>query len=365
MLLFYSHDCSAYSLLILLAITCVHLYFKIFIRGEDGIFKILLFIFVSALLINASYAGFYILFLQTLHTLIFKRHLFIQFTGALLAVILIYWPNLPLLYMYFSRSMFVQFVSFQTGFKNVFIIINTFSNHEILAWLCLSLLVVPIINRAVRYRGSNFKSDYLLIVLWLVIPVIPLLFIATDEPNLAAGPLLFVLPAYYIVLIFSIERLGLKPDYTKVLIAILILFFSMTVQLNPVKNNSNSKAVSFVKEQKNGETLVISGSFDQLLPFAYYYNRTYFANTNDHLKYHLTDSLLRSEGIYFCKGLTDYLKINEPGKTRTIYLESARENRSAAHRIFDDLNSKFKSHTIGPVNSTYTIHVFENPVFVN
>src|ERR1700758_4354644 len=67
LLLYYSHDCRVYSLFVLLTLLSFYYYLEIICSNRTTLFKQILFVVFSTLLIYAHYFGFFALIIQGIH----------------------------------------------------------------------------------------------------------------------------------------------------------------------------------------------------------------------------------------------------------------------------------------------------------
>src|ERR1700756_4288998 len=78
LLLYYSHDCRVYSLFVLLTLLSFYYYLEIICSDRVTLFKQILFLVFSTLLIYAHYFGFFVLIIQGAHLLFFHRKQFLK-----------------------------------------------------------------------------------------------------------------------------------------------------------------------------------------------------------------------------------------------------------------------------------------------
>ena len=300
LLLYYSHDCRVYSLFVLLSLLSFYYYFEVLYDDRRTILKQILFVFFSTLLIYAHYFGFFILGFQGLHLLLFNKQRFFKMGINYLFVLVFYLPCFFNLFTRFNASVKGTWVEPPSGIESLYNMLWSFSNAPVITVTYIAILVFTLIKILINKAYLRLKENSLtiLILFWVLIPFFGMFLVSYWVPMYISRYLIFALPAYYILLVLCIETIFRKAVYCNTLLAVLILCFAFTNNLNPDKKQPIVEALNIIKQHKDSNTLIVIGSYDIIPTIAYHYNKAYFSSIEEGKEYHLTDSLLRVDNIY-------------------------------------------------------------------
>lgn len=344
LLLYYAHDCRVYSLFVLLGLMSSYYYLEVLNDDRRTLLKQGLFVLFSTLLIYAHYFGFIVLAVQIIHLLLVKRGVFLKTSINYFFVLVFYLPCILNVFTRFNDSVKGTWVEPPSGIESLYNMLWAFSNAPVVTVTCIAVLVFSLIKNVVTkaYKNVKEKSPVVLILIWFLVPFFGMFFISYYMPMYISRYLVFVLPAYYILLAYSFELLIKKVIYLNALLAILILCFAFTSNLNPDKKQPVFEAIKIIKQNKDYATLVVIGSYEIIPTIAYNYNRTYFSAIAAGKQYHLTDSLLRTDNLYCTYNPAEIEGLLNAKFTKVIYLGFDEKTNSTEYPILNRINSAYK-----------------------
>jgi len=343
LLLYYSHDCRVYSLFVLLTLLSVYYYLEVICSNRITFFKQILFVVFSTLLIYAHYFGFFVLIIQGTHLLFFHKKQFLKTSLNYLIILILYLPCIFNMVMRFGASIKGTWVEPPSGIDSLYNMLWSFSNFPFITVTCIAILFFGGIKAIISKAYLKWKEDssVILILGWFLIPFFCMFFISYRMPMYISKYLIFILPAYYILIALCCETLFKKAVYCNVILTALILCFAFTNDLNPDKKQPIFEAINIIKQHKDNNTLVIIGS-DQILPtIAYHYNRAYFSLVADGKEYYLTDSLLRADNVYCIYNPAEIQHLLTGRFTKVIYLGLDGKSNSSDYPLVSTINAAY------------------------
>ncbi|MHB8401761.1 MAG: hypothetical protein ACYDCN_07075 [Bacteroidia bacterium] len=229
------------------------------------------------------------------------------------------------------------------GIDTLYNMLWSFSNFPFIAVSCIGILVFALIKALFNksYLRTKENSPTMLVLLWFLIPFLGMFFISYWIPMYISRYLIFALPAYYILLVLSVESLLKNNVSCNALLAILVLCFAFTIELNPSKTEPIRDAVEVIKQHKDKNTLVVIGSEDMLPNVAYHYNRDYFASISDGKEHHLTDSLLKADNVYCTYNPAEVEQLLTGRFTKVIYLATDEKSNAPDYPILKVINASY------------------------
>jgi len=340
LLLYYSHDCRVYSLFTLLSLLSVYYYLEVINGTKRMLWEQILFISTSTLLIYAHYFGFFVLFFQGAHLLFLQRKQLLKMSINYLAVLVLYLPCIFNMIARLGVSIKGTWLGPPSGIESLYNMLWAFSNAPVVTVIGMAILLFALIKSIINkgYLRLEENSVTVLILFWFLIPFLGMFFISYWVPMYISRYLIFILPAYYILLVLGVETLVKKAIYCNIILAGLVLAFAFTNKLNPDKKQPVFEVMNNIKSYKDNNTLVVIGSYDFIPTIAYHYNQTYFSSIADRKEYHLTDSLLRTDNIY-CTHNAEEIKPLLTGKfNKIIYLGFDEKSNSPDYPILNAIN---------------------------
>ncbi len=358
---YYSHDCRVYTLFLLLTVISVYYLIKIIDVGSTNWDKIL-FCFVNILIIYAHYFGFIVWFIELLYVLFYGRKYLKQFVFLLGISIVFY---LPQMLIFFER--FQQSAKEGTWLKEVVSIENlynrlwSFCNMPVVVVFCIVLLVATLTKYLFfKYKNAQniSKPKIQLISIWFFVPYVLMFIISYKLPVYLERYLIFIAPAFYILISYSVNYLFLDKKYKNIILLVLIMCFVLTVNLNPDKKRESSKVVEFVKLNKNAETLVIICAHDFINNFVYYYDKKIFQNVIPQIEYQTVTNYLNSENIFPIRSINEINNEVLKKFRKVIYLDAGADFSNPGNGILQSLESKYKLNIKQHFNTIFDVYIF-------
>jgi mannosyltransferase len=341
LLLYYAHDCRVYSLFVLLTILSLYYYIEVSDEGRRSLLKQTLFIVFSTFLIYAHYFGFFVLAFQCVHLFLVNRKQIFKMSITYLLILILYLPCIFNMVTRFGASVKGTWVEAPSGIDSLYNMLWSFSNVPVITVTCIAVLFFAGIKTLIgkSYLALKENSNSILVLLWFLIPFFGMFLVSYWMPMYISRYLIFALPAYYILVAVCIEILFKKALYCNALLAILVLCFAFTNDLNPDKKQPIFEAINKIKQHKDSSTLVVIGS-DQILPtIAYHYNRAYFSSALNGKESYTTDSLLRRDNVYCIYNPADIKSILNGKFTKIIYLGFDEKSNAPDYPLVNTLNS--------------------------
>jgi mannosyltransferase len=343
LLLYYAHDCRVYSLFVLLSLTSFYYYFEVIDEIRKTVLKQILFIFFSTLLIYAHYFGILILVFQALHLILFYRKHFFKMCINYLMILVLYSPCIFIVIKRFGVTSKGNWIEPPSGIESLYNMLWVFSNVPVITVICITILFFALIKVVIckTYLHLKENSSAVLVLLWFLLPYFGMFFISYWMPMYISRYLIFVLPAYYILLVLCVENLLKKAIYINTVLVFLILGFAFTNKLNPDKKQPIFETIQLIKQNKDSSTLVVFGT-DEILPtVAYHYNRAFFTAIQDSKEYHLTDSLLRADNVYCTYDVKEITPLLDQRFTKVIYVGLDERTNADNYPIVNTLHANY------------------------
>lgn len=242
------------------------------------------YIMATTALIYTHYDGFFLLISQLFFIAFYKKDKIKIFLLSLLSISLLWTPWIPRFLIQLRAGLNVN--QYLPGWKDVLsvpfykalpLIFLKFSIGRVdfenkNFYLVLAILVITVFGYVIlqslkRTGNSNFK----LVLLWFLIPIILASFISLRLPINQPFRLLYILPAFYILLVLGLTSLG---KYKQIMFgAIITISFSgvLLYYFNPKYQRENwREASSFVVQTSSENSLVLFAWPDQPPPYKWY-----------------------------------------------------------------------------------------------
>lgn len=335
--IYYSHDCRVYSLFLLLSILSMHHF--LLISQNSSLKQMVYWVIFSSLLIYAHYFGFFVLFIQALYLFLFKRQKLSTFIIAAVAVLVIYFPHLLVLWERFSHSAKNgTWLESPTGLESLYNMLWSFCNQPLPTVMCIALILATTVCFLFFRKRKPANSKIWLLIIWFLLPFFGMFFLSYKIPMYIDRYLIFILPAWYLLLALSINYLFKNPKFLYPFYALLILSFALSMQLKPKVKRDVASAIKFVKIHKTTNTIVLIHDFDFIPTFAYHYNKDYFTSVEDQKEYFLMCNKLKAEHILPVKNEQELKEIYADNPV--IYLDAISYSKNAI------LNSLQNNHVL-------------------
>jgi mannosyltransferase len=361
--IYYAHDCRVYSLFLLLTLISFLFFFKLIKNHSLTTVHLVCFILTNALLIYAHYFGFIVWFLQIGIILcwhlkskqVFKTVL-ISFTISLL----LYAPQLILVVSHFLDSAKNgTWLKPPNGLESIYNMLWSFCNEPVLTVLIIILFVVALVKYIIVRKKIviNVYTKYILV--WFILPFIGMFLISYKVPMFLDRYLIFITPAFYILIALSLNFLFKSPKIYYTLSDIIILLFAITTTINPFKKRLIDNTIDFIAKNKTPRTLVLVCPFDYITTFAYSYNQNYFKNINQDSEYDSLYHQLKSDHIYFINDI-DYTRDSILQQFDTIvYLDAGADFAMPNNKIKNVLSTHFTELSNRYSDNFFKIYTFK------
>jgi mannosyltransferase len=340
----YAHDSRVYSLFLLLTAISFYLFFRL-LAGRLSKSQTFLFMFINVLSIYAHYFGFFIWFIQFLIVIAYhlkNKHMVRWYFFIHALGIILYSPQIITLYQRFSESSSKgTWLKAPIGVESLYNMIWSFSNAPIVSVLTIVILTAGLVKYAVlRKEAINHFTTAM--VIWFFVPYFFMFFLSYKIPMFLDRYLIFITPAFYILLAIAINYLFEKRVAYLSAAGILTICFVCSFSINPAKKRSVKETVGYIKTKKDPKTLVLICPPEFNTTFAYYYNKEIFRNVNAATEYGNLTNSLQTDNIYFINEIDQNLihKINPYEKI--IYLDAGADFAVPGNKIKNDLFQRFK-----------------------
>lgn len=342
LLQYYSHDCRAYSLFLLLGILSIHYYLETVIVARKTSGKTILFILSTTLLIYTHYFGFFILFFQGLHLLIFFRGRILVFSGYYFLILLLYIPHL---YPFLTRAGDSvgrgTWIESPQSLEGLYNSLWVFSNFPFITVGCIIILVAALIKFISRPKIPENFHAVSLVVFWFLFAYLGMFIISFWVPMYIHRYLIYALPAYYITICLCVMYLFQAVRYQHILLGALVFCFACTQEYSPDKKQPISDAVTTIKENKRPETTVLVYPYDLITVFSYNYDQNAFSLVSDNRQFYMLDSSLKSQKIYHIWGYDDLMSYKQRLTADLIYFASGEQRNNFSDPVYKFLTDSF------------------------
>jgi len=360
LLFYYSHDCRAYSLFLLLSILSMHFFLKMLSEEKVKARSLILFVLFTLSLIYTHYFGIYIVFFQAIHLLLFHRGKLIKFFVYYLAILLLYLPQLYYLLTRTGDSVkHGTWLSPPSGLESLYNMLWVFCNFPFITVGSIGILVFSLVKLIKKKDIIRPAANTTLVLTWFLFPYLGIFVISYWVPMYISRYLIFALPAFYLVLVICIQYL-VRINYLRYLVFLaFVLSFGFTIDLTNDKKERMSEAVKMINSKKDPATLVIMCTHYYVPAFAYYYKRDHFSAVSDNREYHLMDSLLRSDNIYTELSFPNLKAIDRSRYARVIYYGIGNEYNDPKNPTLQYLSAQYRLTEIKKVQASGQLYFFE------
>jgi mannosyltransferase len=326
--IYFAHDCRVYSLFVLLTTISFYLFFTLLKSKEQfSWLSVLLLSLVNLSLIYGHYFGFFVLGLEFLIILLFylqDKAVLIRYFAGSFFILLCYIPQLLVLWGRTKTSISNgTWVKPPEGIESLYNMLWTFCNEPVPTVICILLLLAAATSYLLK-KGKQIENPYSkYIILWFMVPFLFMFFISYKVPMFIDRYLVFISPAFYILLALSLSYLikSFKPFIIGAIVLLSLFIFSTT--LNPSKKRDVETAVNYIKSKKDEKTIIIGCGYDFILNFAYYYNLDHFKVKDQNFEYRELENFLAKENIHFVNTLNSNLETKINDFEKVIYLDAS------------------------------------------
>lgn len=332
----FSHDCRAYSMLVLLSSISVFYLLKLLILENDRK-NWILFGICNILLVYTHFIGWIIIFVEIVVIIsevryIKLKHFVISYSITLLSLS----PYL---------SIFVRRVA-ETASKDSWVQKPHLSDLYSRLWEYSNKPVVTVIFLFVLLTGfgllikqkNRIDLQTRTLLLWFLIPYLGLYLISMKLPLFIERYLLVISIPFYILLGIFAELLSRKAKALKFLYLFLPLLMLLSTNLNPSRNRPNKQIVQLLQNLKRSPSTAILINPDWYEPtFLYYYDKKLFCDYNH------SNEKLNANGIFRLGSFEELVKKDNFKKyDRIVYFQSNQNSVDFENRNLNFLKSSFK-----------------------
>lgn len=343
---FFSHEARCYPLFALLTVISMGLFLNLIERKLRPLPNILLFAIVNTLLIYTHFFGFWILFLQLLVAVGLLFSSATKKSGAYgligLGISLLgYLPYLPVFIKRFRESAtHGTWVPRPDGLDGLYTMLWNFSNQPLVTVVCIILIVLGIVHIALR-REQKLTMPGAVVFAWFFIPFLLMFGLSYAVPMWLDRYLVFVSPAYYLMLALILDRLFSTPKMFAMAATVLVALFACTVNPDVSNKRDVRGAVLKIKELRNqypNAPIYICPDWTDL-HFLYYWNQQCFRSESS-IRVIETKNIecLSEDGVYTIQNANT---LNLNGVKDVIYFDAAADFSYPNNGILTQLKSSF------------------------
>lgn len=362
-IIFYSHDCRVYSLFLLL--TCVSFYYLIkLIRFDFNKKDKVVFCVINILMVYCHYFGFIVWFVQAIYVSLFFRKYAFKFSALFGVSLLFYAPQIIVFLQRTSDSARNgTWITNTVDAESLYNKIVLFANMPVVSIICLAFLLFYIIKKLVvksEQKANEFEfRNEALILIWFFVPLLFLFFVSLKLPVFLDRYLVFISPAFYIMLGFMVNSL-IRNKYVEFYISsALIVGFALTMKLNPDKKREVKSVVEYVKGNKGKKALVIICAHDFINNFTYYYDKKIFTEVVYDNEYSKMTYELNWQNIYPVRSIDEVPAWRIAKSSKVIYLDAAADFSNPGNRIYETLKSTMVEKSKKEFRDIFTVYEFK------
>ncbi len=360
----FAHDCRVYSLFVLLSVISIYLFFKLLNLGKTfTALNVLTFTTVKVLLVYGHYFGFFVWAIEFLIICLFflkSRQVLIKYGISIIFSLAAYSPQLLVLWQRATLSVSNgTWVQPPNGLESIYNMLWRFCNEPVPTVLCILLLVACVAIYFIKRKTEQLNPYSKYTIIWFVVPFLFMFFVSYKVPMFIDRYLLYLSPAFYILLAIGISYLFSSKKIIHLGFISVTTLFLFSFNLNPSKTRENLPTiVEYIKQKKTDKTLVIACGYDFILNFAYYYNRNYFKIKNQTTEYHELELALQKESIYFTNIFTTEISDKIINYENILYLDASADFMSPNNGIKDRLMKEHEFLEKDTYSDIFTIYRF-------
>ncbi|MDP4281327.1 MAG: glycosyltransferase family 39 protein [Bacteroidota bacterium] len=307
----FAHEARVYPLFAFLTALSFFLFLSMVREPKKKKYPVLLTI-TNILLIYSHFFGFVALLTQVVCCLAIKeiRQKVLRFYLITLALTLVaFIPYFPITLSRFSASSGGTWIP-APQWSDLYTMVWRFSNAPVVTVFFILILSGAGIMFCIRSRRWEIldKNAVLMVILWFFFPFLFLFLVSFRTPVFLDRYMIFITPAWYLLIAMAIDRLSVNRFSGYILITATVT--SMLITFNPdVDNKRRIKEVVAKVEslKKPGVPVVICPEWLKY-SFAYYYDREAFKD------YENLDARMNRENIY---------PVNDYSRLDTVFLKQA------------------------------------------
>ncbi len=344
MQIWYAHDCRVYSLFLLLTVISFYLFFKLLKEEKLTGMATVSFILSNILILYAHYFGFFVLCLEAMIVLFFyvrNKQVLFKYGKTIPFIILGYAPQLLVLSQrFYTSAKNGTWLKPPSGLESIYNMIWSFSNAPVVAVLAIVILVALAVKLFLT-RKTVHDPFIKYVAIWFFFPFLFMFFISYKVPMFLDRYLIFMTPAFYILLALGIVYLFNKKTVYLVAAFVLSGAFMFSASLNPDKKRLVKDVVEFIRSKKETNTIVLVCSPEFMTNFVYYYSPDYFKQIDQAKEYEKMEKLMNAENVYFIDHLYPDMLAKLNSFDKVIYLDAGADFSAPGNHIKQDIESVY------------------------
>lgn len=346
MQIWYAHDCRVYSLFLLLTLVSFYMFFKLLKEGKLSLLNAVFLLFSNVLIMYAHYFGIFVWIVEGLIILLFylkQKKVLITFSVLSFVAFIIYLPQITVLSQrFFDSAQNGTWLKKPEGIESIYNMIWSFTNAPVVAVLSIVVLFCSVVKFFV-FSDRKIKNQFITyVIIWFIFPFVFMFFISYKIPMFLDRYLIFLTPAFYLLIALSSQYLFKDKRFSYSLMALFVFAFGFSFSFNPSKKRKIVETVDFIKSKKDEKTIVLVCSRDFSTSFAYYYNQEYFKQIDHMSEYAKLDELFNRDHVYFINRLDSNVIKKIDGFQKIIYLDAGADFSAPGNFIKRDLSNNYK-----------------------
>lgn len=280
--IYYSQEVRMYSEMTFFAVCSMYFFYR-YIK-ENKLINSFVYIFATTALIYTHYDGVFLIAVQMMYILFFKRNLVSTFFKNIFLIFLLYLPWLPYFLIQLRSGLNID--QYLPGWREVLtvstykalpLIFFKFSFGRIdfenqLIYMSIAILVLLVFGFAFFIGIRSIKNlDSKLILFWFFVPIVLVILVSLKVPINQPFRILYVIPAYYILLALGISQTKRLTKLLAFLLIVLSLAGLSLYYLNPRYWREDWRsAVKFTEDNTSDNSLVIFAWPSSFPPYQWY-----------------------------------------------------------------------------------------------
>ena len=266
-------------------------------------------ILVNIILIYTHYFGFFVLIVQVLFFLFYKKliiNYWKQFLIMLGILVLLFSPNIVVFFTRFYGSYTTgTYVMPPKGFDSIYGMLRTFSNVPVIAASLILVFLSAIIRYIIKRKTETSGLASRLVVFWFVFIFFFMFGISYLIPMFIDRYLMPASIAFCLLAGISIDYIIRIKRIEYIIPGLICLLFIVSAHPNISNKRNVRDTVAKIKEIKGKETLVLICPKDFILNYAYYYDQNIFKKYDNSSGYINIYESLKSENVFVINTIND------------------------------------------------------------
>lgn len=355
--LFLAHTARVYPIFLFLAVWSMYLFLSYLYHPNKKNFWSLA--IVNALMGYSHYFGFFIIAIQGISVLTLSRvrPYFLSYLKNLGITLLLYLPMIFVLVKRFYYSVSEgTWLDTPGGVQELYRKIMVFSNEPVVAVMVIAILAISLGLNLFRQAGT-FSVPGKIIGIWFLFPFFFMFIVSFWVPMWFERYLTFMTPGFYLLATVAAFSIIKKGKWRFLLPGILVIGFIATFNPDMPRRNPD-KAVNYVANIRNENTLVLVCPDYFISDFTYHYNKNIFQKTSQPQQpYKIVKKELAKQNIHFLAYMDEFQK-NLNAYDKVIFLDAGASGSYPNNQIRATLENSFSLAEKKSI-SAYTIYVFQ------